>query len=866
MKRLPFLLLCMLFQLLAGTVEALNGAAGAETTFFYQAYLLELEHVTDPTRRGIAPGCPILEGKTKCSFAEFFQEIFNNAGNTPLVDTSRKLREAGFYAHYDQERLYPKEKNTPSVAVAIRGMRGIATATKKKDHQDQKRKMIEALELEGELRRADNMKFFIPKLEQTAGVKLETKPATTSDGVEYTTYDVDATAEKNKGVKDLAQKINTAAEALHLINTITDRPDWHRAIFDKQVIAQWREDAVASSSLINDKTWDWCLKELQDKARQFDRDGRLIVLNTSSGVCKSDTAISSGLKSQLSNSFDLLSHQAIQQKSESAVVNLVDPSLFPLVYSRTKVLTGGQPCGMDENSWSSRSKECPIVSEHPQLVKGSLAWSSSFGRYIWSSKFQWLPCEVEFTGPPGSTDVRISSYINNLHPTNREMYSAIEAVISGSIKQWNEILVRNKWRAINLFHGNLNSYSRGPIRIRTYGVEWKAQFPEWAKRLPYQEDEGKLSVEEYEAMCAQVEAYLQEPESKDMVYWDRVRTQRIPEDWKTRWGLLRTALTKYACTFVFEHSDPGTAYSYEDWKAGRTGKSIVGPAHFDHVCRPDFELHKFFYANPWLTPYEWMYQPKEEDPDDHQFYTLALQDEFREQGLQIVVQIHSIELDPETPSFPGEEWHTEGNANERIVANAIYALDSDNISEPQIKFRQRCGRGGRTWVYDRIGADDSDYEESDFAGDEASNERDGLILKHNLWDVKYIGRLYGFEDLQYAPAWQQLGEVKIPPGRLISFPNAFQHQMGPLQLQDNTKPGHCRFLTLSLVDPTYRLCSTRNVPPQQPGWIKGDGAESATPINLGEALELREELVKEHAKKDEGVFRLASTISFSGFS
>jgi hypothetical protein len=37
---------------------------------------------------------------------------------------------------------------------------------------------------------------------------------------------------------------------------ITDRPDWHRAIFDQQVTAQWREDAVASSSLINDKTWE----------------------------------------------------------------------------------------------------------------------------------------------------------------------------------------------------------------------------------------------------------------------------------------------------------------------------------------------------------------------------------------------------------------------------------------------------------------------------------------------------------------------------------------------------------------------------------------------------------------------------------
>jgi hypothetical protein len=107
------------------------------------------------------------------------------------------------------------------------------------------------------------------------------------------------------------------------------------------------------------------LQELQDKTRQFDRDGRLVVFNTSSGVYKSDTTISSDPKSQLSNFVGLLSQQAIREKSESAVVNFVDPSLFPLVYGRTKILTGGQSCGMDENSWSSRSQEGPIVSELP---------------------------------------------------------------------------------------------------------------------------------------------------------------------------------------------------------------------------------------------------------------------------------------------------------------------------------------------------------------------------------------------------------------------------------------------------------------------------------------------------------------------
>jgi hypothetical protein len=114
MKQVPFLLLCMLLQLLAGIIEALNAASGADTTFFYQAYLLEREHVTDPDYCGIAPECHIKKEKMVCSFADFvdyistedarernaknldlFTEIFDNAGDTPLVETSRKLQEAG---------------------------------------------------------------------------------------------------------------------------------------------------------------------------------------------------------------------------------------------------------------------------------------------------------------------------------------------------------------------------------------------------------------------------------------------------------------------------------------------------------------------------------------------------------------------------------------------------------------------------------------------------------------------------------------------------------------------------------------------------------------------------------------------------
>jgi len=281
----------------------------------------------------------------------------------------------------------------------------------------------------------------------------------------------------------------------------------------------------------------------------------------------------------------MLSDQILQQTPFSSVLNLVDPSLFPLVYRRTKILVECQTYGIDGDTRLLYNKKKPIIPGHPILVAKHSHWNP----YIWSSKFQRLPCGIELSGLPKSTAVRISSYINNLHPTNRQMYSGIEDVISSSIKKLNQILVRSNWKKnTRSENGYCITCPREPMRIRTYGVEWKAPFPEWAKKLPKKEAMSKLSAEQYESMCAQVEAYLQEPESKDEVYWDQVRTQKIPRDWKVRWGLLRTALTKYANTFVFEHLDPGTAYSYEDWKAERTGKAIVGPANEDYVTNPDY--------------------------------------------------------------------------------------------------------------------------------------------------------------------------------------------------------------------------------------------------------------------------------------
>jgi len=47
--------------------------------------------------------------------------------------------------------------------------------------------------------------------------------------------------------------------------------------------------------------------------------------------------------------------------------------------------------------------------------------------------------------------------------------------------------------------------------------------------------------------------------------------------------------------------------------------------------------------------------------------------------------------------------------------------------------------------------------------------------------------------------------------------------VSPFELADKTQPGHRRFLVLWLVDPHYRVCSTRNVPPQRHDWWAEQG-------------------------------------------
>ncbi|MBO8191995.1 DUF4246 domain-containing protein [Streptomyces oryzae] len=193
-------------------------------------------------------------------------------------------------------------------------------------------------------------------------------------------------------------------------------------------------------------------------------------------------------------------------------------------------------------------------------------------------------------------------------------------------------------------------------------------------------------------------------------------------------------------------------------------------------------------------------------PDAPAFTPPELPDDYarvdlRGRSLQVIVKLATIHLTPEKPEYPGGSWHVEGMMNERIVSTGIYYWDSDNITESRLSFRAAL--------------DDPRYEQNDDNG---------------------LREVYGLEDEDALN--QVLGSASTPAGRCLAFPNVLQHRVSSFRLSDPTRPGYRKILAFFLVDPSEKIVSTSDVPPQQP-W-----SDTST-MTLEQAKSYREQLMQE---------------------
>ncbi|KAG5638230.1 hypothetical protein H0H81_001104 [Sphagnurus paluster] len=227
---------------------------------------------------------------------------------------------------------------------------------------------------------------------------------------------------------------------LNLMDEITDKADWHKKVLDPTIAAKWRAEALATTDRdITEKMIDWCIAELQHKARDFEKTWSVSVYN--GDVVKSDHAVPAALKEALKAAVAPLEQVPAHEKdwhpgSDGKVLDLVHPSLFPLVYGRSKILPKGR-VGLDDCITRSGEGVTIPLPRADSMPPNDDDYDDSLQPY--SRRFQWLPCDVEFVDDEGA--VKIASYVNNLHPMHhRALYSVLEQLIQCTIPLWNRAL------------------------------------------------------------------------------------------------------------------------------------------------------------------------------------------------------------------------------------------------------------------------------------------------------------------------------------------------------------------------------------------------------------------------------------------
>ncbi|KAK6495017.1 hypothetical protein TWF481_003045 [Arthrobotrys musiformis] len=227
---------------------------------------------------------------------------------------------------------------------------------------------------------------------------------------------------------------------IRAMNMTTDKPDWTTKIHDATITEKWRSE-IKSQLDFTDNMFDWCLEELKYKSQQAQKEGFVVAID--GDVCKSDTLISEETRLEIVEAVKVLEDIPESQKdwhpgSDDLVLDLVHPSLFPLIYGKSRVVED-KPISLGSCLESiGTGTVLAAVGDATNLSKNK---GSITVPHAWSRNFQWLPADISLNGSDGEKTVRFESYINNLHPRHTELYRVVEKVILKSIPMWNQTLL-----------------------------------------------------------------------------------------------------------------------------------------------------------------------------------------------------------------------------------------------------------------------------------------------------------------------------------------------------------------------------------------------------------------------------------------
>ncbi|KAL2682589.1 hypothetical protein Neosp_007041 [[Neocosmospora] mangrovei] len=300
---------------------------------------------------------------------------------------------------------------------------------------------------------------------------------------------------------------------LKFIEDITNKPEWWIKVQDPEISARWAKEVLEmpwaefhEHASFSEAMADACILELREKAKFYQETGLIPVMDYSSAAIKSDKLIPEDLREALKAAVAPLENVPEKHKdwhpgSDEKVLDLVHPSLWPLVYGRSHVLPNKR---INVENCLEHCGTGDVLPELPsQPPREDRYGRRNHPTAISSTRFQWLPCDIDLTGG----HPRIDSYINNLHPVQHAaLYPIIEQIIAKSLPAWDVI---HKWH---------DEYQVQRVEATRVGTDCQADECSDSYCSPVRRplNEGEQPREEYE---------------DDEEWYEGTERQRLDKEW-----------------------------------------------------------------------------------------------------------------------------------------------------------------------------------------------------------------------------------------------------------------------------------------------------------------------------------------------
>lgn len=244
-----------------------------------------------------------------------------------------------------------------------------------------------------------------------------------------------------------AKEIDTLSEKRirQMCWAIRLKPDWIRKLSDLEIVAKWKKEAKEQN--LTEKEIEYVFDEMAYYQKLCGSGDSNIIQSAVEQAWQSDTLIDTETLEELKEHVKILEdvpeiHMDWHPNSNDQVLNLIHPSLYPIVYGHTPLLP--QPISSpqaaldikDFGQVPEKIEDWNVLCTYAKDQKASVPppeWQfgipwDMFGQRFLSRRFCWLPTEF-MVSEDGS--VAIESYINNLHPIRHaKLYPIIANVLS----------------------------------------------------------------------------------------------------------------------------------------------------------------------------------------------------------------------------------------------------------------------------------------------------------------------------------------------------------------------------------------------------------------------------------------------------